>query len=77
MRPILFAALALSSVACVPLRQHQGYIVDVDLVNSVQPGVDNRDSVLATLGKPTIAGQPPYRCCGLECSCGSSGGCWV
>ena len=42
---------------CVPLKSHQGYIIDADLVNSVQPGVDNRASVLQTLGKPTIASQ--------------------
>lgn len=53
---ILVAAMA-SAAACVPLRSHQGYIVDADLVNSVQPGVDNRQSVLATLGNPTIVGQ--------------------
>ncbi len=47
----------LSSAGCTQLRSHQGYVVDVDLVNSVQPGVDNRQSVLQTLGKPTIAGQ--------------------
>ena len=51
----LVAGLAASG--CVPLRQHQGYIVDADLVNSVRPGVDNKESVLATLGKPSIAGQ--------------------
>ncbi len=48
---------ALASAGCTQLRSHQGYVVDTDLVNSVQPGVDNRQSVLATLGKPTIAGQ--------------------
>ena len=42
---------------CTQLRSHQGYVVDTDLVNSVQPGVDNRQSVLATLGKPTFAAQ--------------------
>jgi outer membrane protein assembly factor BamE (lipoprotein component of BamABCDE complex) len=57
-------ALALAAVAlggalggCVPLRSHQGYIIDADLVNSVQTGVDNRQSVLAVLGKPTFASQ--------------------
>ena len=49
--------VALASAGCTQLRSHQGYVVDTDLVNSVQPGVDNRQSVLATLGKPTIAGQ--------------------
>lgn len=43
--------------ACAPLRSHQGYVIDVDLVNSVQPGVDNRQSVLDTLGTPTFTSQ--------------------
>ena len=43
--------------ACAPLRGYQGYVDDADLVNSVQPGVDNRESVLATLGKPTLTSQ--------------------
>lgn len=50
------SALTLTG-ACVPLRSHQGYIIDADLVNSVQPGVDNRGSVLQTLGKPSFASQ--------------------
>ena len=52
----MLSALTLTG-ACVPLRSHQGYIIDVDLVNSVQPGVDNRSSVLKTLGKPSLASQ--------------------
>ena len=50
------SALTLTG-ACVPLRSHQGYIIDADLVNSVQPGVDTRQSVLQVLGKPTFASQ--------------------
>lgn len=49
--------LAAATTACVPLRSHQGYIVDADLVNSVQPGTDTRQSVLSILGKPSFAGQ--------------------
>ncbi len=45
------------SGGCTKLRGHQGYIVDPDLVNSVQPGVDTRASVLKVLGKPTLVGQ--------------------
>ena len=59
-RAMTIAALGLAGVAasaCTPLRSHQGYIVDADLVNSVQPGVDNRASVLQTLGKPTFTSQ--------------------
>ena len=39
------------------LFRSQGYIVDADLVNAIQPGVDNRQSVLATLGTPSFAAQ--------------------
>lgn len=59
-RPLLAAAVlgaALVAGACTPVRTHQGYIVDADLVNSVQPGVDNRQSVLQTLGHPSFASQ--------------------
>lgn len=52
---ILLAATALG--ACAPLKGHQGYIIDADLVNSVQPGVDNRATVEKVLGTPTLAGQ--------------------
>ena len=59
MRFLLPLALiaGLLAAGCTPLRSHQGYIVDADLVNSVQPGVDNRASVLATLGHPSFASQ--------------------
>ena len=52
----LIAAASLVG-GCTSLRSHQGYIIDADLVNSVQPGVDNRASVLQTLGKPSFASQ--------------------
>ena len=53
----LIAVAALGATGCTQIRTHQGYIVDTDLVNSVQPGVDNRQSVLQTLGKPTFVAQ--------------------
>ncbi|KQS03132.1 cell envelope protein SmpA [Sphingomonas sp. Leaf357] len=59
-RLMTIAALGLAAIAaggCTPLKSHQGYIIDVDLVNSVQIGVDNRASVLQTLGKPTFTSQ--------------------
>lgn len=34
-----------------------GYIVDESLVSSIQPGVDNRESVARTLGRPTWTAQ--------------------
>jgi outer membrane protein assembly factor BamE (lipoprotein component of BamABCDE complex) len=49
--------VALGSTACSPIKTHQGYVIDKELVDSVQPGVDNRDSVLQTLGRPTLTSQ--------------------
>jgi outer membrane protein assembly factor BamE (lipoprotein component of BamABCDE complex) len=59
-RPGLAAAIGLAALSvggCTSMRGHQGYIIDVDLVNSIKPGVDNRQSVLGTLGKPSLASQ--------------------
>lgn len=55
------AAMALTTLTltagCAPLRGHQGYVIDPDLVNSVQPGVDNRQTVAKVLGKPSFTSQ--------------------
>ena len=48
---------ALLASGCTRIRDHQGYLVDESLISAVQPGVDNRDSVVATLGRPTFVGQ--------------------
>lgn len=53
----MIVAIAAGLGACTPLKTHQGYVVDADLVNSVQPGVDTRQSVLQVLGKPSFASQ--------------------
>ena len=58
-RSPLFLAVALvtSLGGCASIKAHQGYIIDADLMNSVQPGVDNRQSVLQTLGRPSFTSQ--------------------
>ncbi|MES2986858.1 MAG: outer membrane protein assembly factor BamE [Pseudomonadota bacterium] len=50
-------ATALGTSACTPVRSHQGYVIDKELVDAIQPGVDNRESVLQTLGRPTLTSQ--------------------
>jgi len=50
-------ALAAGLSGCAEVRSHQGYVIDRALVASVQPGVDTRDSVQATLGDPSFASQ--------------------
>lgn len=42
---------------CSQVRGHQGYIVDPVLTNAIQPEIDNRQSVEASLGRPTFTGQ--------------------
>ncbi|GEB87930.1 outer membrane protein assembly factor BamE [Zymomonas mobilis subsp. mobilis] len=49
--------LAGLSVGCTRIRDHRGYMVDKAMVQSVSPGVDNRQSVEKTLGRPTLAGE--------------------
>ncbi|HEY0626746.1 MAG TPA: outer membrane protein assembly factor BamE [Allosphingosinicella sp.] len=55
---VLAVALGASLVGgCAQYRDHQGFLLDETLVASVQPGVDNRDSVLGSLGRPSFVGQ--------------------
>ena len=51
------AALIASASGCTRIRDHKGYVADSALIASVAPGVDNRQSVQATLGRPTFVGQ--------------------
>ena len=57
LRAATVALIGLAMAGCTQVRDRQGYLVDDVLVSSVQPGVDNRDSVTATLGRPTFVGQ--------------------
>ena len=52
------ALIALTATSgCSRVRGHQGYIADTTLIDAIKPGVDNRESVQRTLGRPTFAGQ--------------------
>ena len=62
MKSVVFkAATALVGAAmltgCVGIRDHRGHVLDQELVQAVQVGVDNKTSVAATLGRPTFVGQ--------------------
>jgi outer membrane protein assembly factor BamE (lipoprotein component of BamABCDE complex) len=59
-RAVLSAAMigaAIAAGGCTRTLDFQGHVLDDTLVASVQPGVDNRDSVAATLGRPSFVGQ--------------------
>ena len=49
--------VALAAGGCTQLKGRQGYIVDPVLTEAITPGVDNRESVEKTLGRPTFVGQ--------------------
>lgn len=53
---VALTALPLLS-GCGQLRGHQGFIYDQTLASQILPGVDNRQSVERTLGRPTFTGQ--------------------
>jgi outer membrane protein assembly factor BamE (lipoprotein component of BamABCDE complex) len=64
MKAVLFKVAAasvgaalLGGCASVGLRDHRGHVLDAELVTAVQPGVDNKQSVESTLGRPTFVGQ--------------------
>lgn len=60
MRKALIGAacsLVVMTGGCSRIVASQGYLVDETLVTSIQAGVDNRQSVERTLGRPTLASQ--------------------
>jgi outer membrane protein assembly factor BamE (lipoprotein component of BamABCDE complex) len=62
MNPMLSVAVAGCAIVlllpgCTRITNKQGYIFDPDLVASVQPGVDNKESVTKTLGRPTAVAE--------------------
>ena len=54
---VLAVAVVLAASGCTRIRDHKGYVVDSTLIGTVQPGVDNRDSVAKTLGRPSFVGE--------------------
>ncbi len=52
---MLAAAGALAG--CASIKDHRGYLVDQALVDAVQPGIDNAQSVEKSLGRPTFVSE--------------------
>ena len=52
----LVAALAAATLAagCTTIKEKRGYLTEDVLLNAVQPGIDNKESVEGTLGRPTF-----------------------
>ncbi len=58
---LISLALAISGASllggCLGIKEHKGYVLDKELASTVQVGVDNKESVTKTLGRPTFTGQ--------------------
>ncbi len=56
-------ALAILAGGCQAIKDKRGYLADAVLLDAVHPGIDNMQSVEATLGRPTFAsayGEPTW-----------------
>ena len=56
----LLGATALAA-GCSTINDHRGFIAEESLIGAIQPGIDNRQSVEGTLGRPSFPSQfgPP------------------
>ncbi len=54
---IAVAAAATLLAGCAGLKEHRGFVMDKTIASAIQPGIDNKDSVQKTLGRPSFAGQ--------------------
>lgn len=52
---VLAGAMALGG--CTSIKESRGYVTDNLLTTAIQPGIDNRSSVEATLGRPSFESQ--------------------
>jgi outer membrane protein assembly factor BamE (lipoprotein component of BamABCDE complex) len=52
---VLGSAVALAG--CAQFRSHKGVVLDPQVAQAIQPGVDNKDSVEKALGRPSFTGQ--------------------
>ena len=54
---LLLSPLLLTAAGCGQFRDAQGYLGDSTLMAEIQPGIDNRQSVERTLGRPSFEAQ--------------------
>ncbi len=54
---VAVVGLALALSACAGSRDHKGFVLDPTLTEAIQVGVDNKESVTRTIGRPTFTSQ--------------------
>ena len=53
----LICSLAALAAGCTSIRDRRGFVADETLLQGIQPGLDNRQSVAGTLGQPSFKSQ--------------------
>lgn len=54
---VAMIGLGLALSACAGARDHKGFVLDATLTDAIQVGIDNKDSVVRTIGRPTFTSQ--------------------
>ena len=54
---VAIIGMGLALTTCAGIREHRGFVLDTTLADGIQAGVDNKESVARTLGRPTFTGQ--------------------
>ncbi|NIJ08048.1 outer membrane protein assembly factor BamE (lipoprotein component of BamABCDE complex) [Sphingomonas vulcanisoli] len=54
---LLLSVAALGLGGCTRVLDHQGYVLDPVLAGGIEPGIDNRNSVEKTLGRPSLVSE--------------------
>ncbi|MFN3232141.1 MAG: outer membrane protein assembly factor BamE [Alphaproteobacteria bacterium] len=52
----LILVASIGATGCAKTVNHRGYLLDEAVIEEIRPGVDNRGSVLAALGSPSVSG---------------------
>lgn len=54
---VAIIAMGLALSACAGIREHRGFVIDKEIADGLQVGVDNKESVTRAMGRPTFTGQ--------------------
>jgi outer membrane protein assembly factor BamE (lipoprotein component of BamABCDE complex) len=54
---VAMIGMGLALSACAGSREHKGFVIDPVLADAIQVGVDNKESVTRTIGRPTFTSQ--------------------
>ena len=53
----VMGAALVGGCSTIGIKEHRGYVLDKELASTIQVGVDNKESVTKTLGRPSFTGQ--------------------